>query len=339
MASEGDHSPQIKTKIVLKTLDEIHSIALSSINPEDSAFRISTRTDTDDLVDTIQQLGLLHPPTIQPHDSEYRIVSGFRRIEACRQLGWSDIPAFILSPDTPDRGCALLAIADNSFQRLLNPVEISRSLYLLSSHYKDAHMQLKYASLLGLCDHRTHLKKIEKICHLPGQIQDSILADKISLAVALDLSKLDPETAVALNGIIDHLKIGLNKQRQLIGLFKEIALRENRTITDLIHAKEVRQILGNTELDRVQISRQIISYLKQRRTPAIMQFGQDFENQVKALRLGNSASLIPPRDFEGTTYTLTLRFDSHAELKEHQAKIERIVKSVELKKFLDGKME
>jgi len=159
------------------------------------------------------------------------------------------------------------------------------------------------------------------------------------LTVALDLSKLDSEAVVALGGIIDQLKIGLNKQRQLIVLFKEIALRENTTIADLVRATEIRQILDNTELDRIQISRQLISYLKQRRSPVIMQFGQEFENQVKALRLGNSAALIPPRDFEGTTYTLTLRFDSHAELKAHQSKIDRIVKNAGLKKLLNGKME
>jgi ParB family chromosome partitioning protein len=266
-------------------------------------------------------------------------VSGFRRIDACRHLGWSDIPAFILSSDTPESSCALLAIADNSFERQLNPVEISRALYLLSSYFKDVHVQLKYATLLGLCDHRTHLEKIEKIYHLPGPIQDSILANSISLTVALDLSKLDPDAAVALSEIIDQLKIGLNKQRQLIVLFKEIALRENTTIPDLTRAKEIRQILDNTEVDRVQIGRQLTNYLKQRRSPAITQFGKDFQNQVKALKLGNSAALTPPRDFEGTTYALTLKFNTHAELKEHQSRLDRVVKSAGLKKILDGKLE
>lgn len=339
MASDGDYNPQFQSEIGLNKLDVLHSIALSSINSEDSAFHISTQSQNHKLVAAIQQMGLLHPPILKQRDSGYGIVCGFRRIEACRQIGWSEVPAFILDPDTPDSACALYAIADNSFQRPLNLIEISRSLYLLSSHFKDESVQLKYASLLGLSTHRTHMKKIEKICHLPKPIQDSILADTLSLAVALDLSELDSKTAVALVRLFDQLNIGLNKQRQLILLFKEIAQRENTTVYNLMNEKEVRQILNNTELDRVQISQQIKSYLKKRRYPTITQFRKDFEKQVKALKLGNSVSLIPPKDFEGTTYTLTLRYDSHAELKDLKSKLDRVVQSAGLKRILEGKLE
>ena len=122
-------------------------------------------------------------------------------------------------------------------------------------------------------------------------------------------------------------------------LFSEIALRENITVSNLLNDKEVRKILDNTELDRVRKSTQIISYLKQRRYPTIMQSKMEFDRHLKALKLGKAMTLLPPKDFEGSTYSLTLRFDSHAELKDLQTKLDRVVQSVGLKHFLDGKME
>ncbi len=328
--------------MLTNALENLHSIDLSSIDSEDGTFHITTQTEVQELVISIQQLGLMHPPILKQVDTRYRIISGFRRIAACRLIGWSKVPTFIVNPDTPEGTCALFAIADNSFQRPLNLIEISRSLNLLSCYFKEEKLQLKFASLLGLSEHRTHIKKIEKIYHLPQPIQDAILSETISLVVALDLAaamdaaELEPDTGVELVKLFEQLGIGINKQRQLMVMLREIALRENISVQQLLGHKAMRKILDNSELDRVQKGRQIKSYLQQRRYPTITRTGNEFEAQVKKLKLGESATLTPPRDFEGTTYTLTLRFDSHADLLDHQSKLERIVRSDGLKRFLDG---
>jgi ParB family chromosome partitioning protein len=339
MASEGDHNPQFIAKKGFSNLYDLHFIALAAVNSEDNTFRITTHPDIHDLVESIQQLGLLHPPIVKRHASEYRVISGFRRVAACRQIGWSEIPAYIVSSDTNDDTCALFAIADNSLQRPLNLVEISRSLYLLSSYFNDENLQLRYASKLGLSEHHTHIKKIKKICRLPKPIQDSILKGTISLAVALELFKFEPEAGVALATLFDQLNIGLNKQRQLIVLLSEIGLRENTSIENLLNEKELRKILDYKELDRVQKSQQIKNYLNQRRYPTIVSTKNEFNKHIKDLKLGNSITLAPPRDFEGTTYTLTLRFSSHAELADLKSKLDRIIRSSGLKEFLNGTME
>ena len=342
MASDGDHILQFQATSGLNKFENLHSIDLSSIDSEDGKFRITTQTEVQDLVISIQQLGLMHPPILKQVDTRYRIISGFRRIAACRLIGWSKVPAFIANPDTPEGTCALFAIADNSFQRPLNLIEISRSLNLLSCYFKEEKLQLKFASLLGLSEHRAHIKKIEKIYHLPQPIQDAILSETISLVVALDLAaamdaaELEPDTGVELVKLFEQLGIGMNKQRQLMVLLREIALRENISVQQLLGHKAMRKILDSSELDRVQKSTQIKRFLQQRRYPTITRTGNEFEAQVKKLKLGKSATLAPPRDFEGTTYTLTLRFDSHADLLDHQSKLDRIVRSGGFKRFLDG---
>ena len=326
--------------MLTNALKNLYTIGLSSIDSEDSTFRITTRTEVRELAVAIQQLGLMHPPILKQYDTRYRIISGFRRIAACCLMGWSRVPAFILNPDTPDGTCALIAIADNSLQRPLNLIEISRSLNVLSCYFKGEKLQLKFASLLGLSEHPTHIKKIEKIFHLPEPIQDAILSETISLAVALDLkaamdsTELEPGTGVELVKLFEQLGFGINNQRQLLVLLREIALRENITVQQLLRHKAMREILDSTDLDRVQKGRQIKSFLQQRRYPTITRTEKEFEAQVKKLKLGNSATLAPPRNFEGTTYTLTLRFDSHADLMDHQSKLDRIVRSEEFKRFL-----
>ena len=45
------------------------------------------------LAERIDEVGLLHPVVVTP---EGRLIAGRRRIEACRSLGWIDIPATVV---------------------------------------------------------------------------------------------------------------------------------------------------------------------------------------------------------------------------------------------------
>ncbi len=46
---------------------------------------------------------------------------------------------------------------------------------------------------------------------------------------------------------------------------------------------------------------------------------------VKQLKLGPNINLMPPKNFEGMTYTLTIRFDNRKELKNLKEKLEKII--------------
>lgn len=49
--------------------------------------------DLSQLKRSIQEVGLLNPIMV---NEKYELLSGFRRLEACRQLGWSEIDATIV---------------------------------------------------------------------------------------------------------------------------------------------------------------------------------------------------------------------------------------------------
>jgi len=43
------------------------------------------------LAESIEEVGLLHPVVVTP---EGRLVAGQRRLEACRMLGWTEVPGY-----------------------------------------------------------------------------------------------------------------------------------------------------------------------------------------------------------------------------------------------------
>jgi len=309
---------------------------LADVDSDDTTFCITTRTEPDDLVPSIRKLGLMHAPVLKQNPPGYIIVCGFRRIAACRMLGWTQIYARVLQRNFDFSEMARLAVADNAMQRPLNLVETSRALKLLMAADTEKEVLAAAAAELGLPLSPAIVPKLEKICDLPQPIQKGILANAIDLSMALKLDRFEPGDGQALLGLFNHLKLGLNRQRELLLLLEEISLREGIPIQQLMTEKPLKDVLENTEIDRSVKRQKVRTYLRRRRFPMISKAEMQYKAFVKQLKLGSNINLMPPKDFEGMTYTMTIRFDNQKELKNSKEKLEKIIHHPDLGKILDG---
>ncbi|MDO9566818.1 MAG: ParB/RepB/Spo0J family partition protein [Candidatus Desulfaltia sp.] len=313
---------------------KIKTVPVSCIDSEDNTYRITTKTKIDDLINSINKVGLINPPLLIAKGSAFIVICGFCRIEACRYLGCAALEAKILDSDTSRLQCAKIAITDNTMQRPLNLIEKSKALSMLSIFYKDSISLSKAASELGLPENPDLIKKIKNICCLPLSVQDHILSNTIPLSIAVELGMLEQAAAVLLANLFHEFKLSLNKQKEIITLIKEIAFLENISIMEALRKCDFPDILNREDIDRTQKTQIIRTYLKQRRFPEITRAKREFENNVSALKLGSGIKLIQPADFEGQTYMLNLRFNTIKELQERAVKLNSIVKNPILEKIL-----
>jgi ParB family chromosome partitioning protein len=155
------------------------------------------------------------------------------------------------------------------------------------------------------------------------------------LATARELESLEPESAISFAQLFDQLKIGLNKQREIITFIKEIAARDGLSARDIIESSRVREIISDKNIDRGQIIYKLRSHLRQCRYPRLAEAEKTFEMHRRNLKLGENMKLMPPKEFEATTYGLNLTFSDLAELKDLQKKISNLIQNPALKKILD----
>ncbi len=311
-------------------------IPLSRIDPSDSTYRITTAAAIDDVTKSIARIGLIHPPIVQPMDGGYRVVSGFRRAEAVRVLGWTEIPARWLSPEGDEATRVHLAIADNSLQRPLNRIETSRALNLLSGVAEDERHLIEMAAALSLPDNPSLIAKILPLASMPSVVQEGVASGHLPLPVALELNTLDIRTAVRLARIFTDLRLGLNRQRELLTLLSESAKREDRSVDDLLDDTEVKGVLDDADPDNTRRSARLRALLFRRRYPTISETSARFERLLKGLDLGPGVRLAPPANFEGTNYTLSISFDRIDQLVERGGRcLEALGRSDALKAFLE----
>ena len=155
--------------------------------------------------------------------------------------------------------------------------------------------------------------------------------------MAIELDSLETVNAIAFAHLFEQLRISSNKQKEIVTLVKEIARRENIALQKVIEDERVEEIIINEELDRNQKAQKIRTILRQWRFPRITKAANTFETHRKKLKLGNDIKLIPPKEFEGTTYTLNLTFFFFSHLKALQTRLKKIIQHPVFKKIFEIK--
>ena len=312
------------------------NIELACIDSEEKAFRITTRTEIDPLAASIKEIGLITLPILKEKGAKLIIVSGFRRIEACKLLGIVHIKARVLSSEVSDLTSIKIAVAENALQRPLNLIEQARAVHLFGKYFEDDPALAKMVSGLGLPVNPSISKKLKDLYNLSSPFQEYVLNKTLSLTIALELGALDKPAGVALADLFDELKTSLNKQKEIISLTKEIALLEDNSILEVLQENGLNKIINSKDLDRAKKTAEIRSYLKQRRFPVITDYEKNFKKLIKGLRLGNGIKLVPPKNFEGKVYKLTIDFKSHAELEKRQSILNRIINEKGIMSMFDS---
>ncbi|MFM7806874.1 MAG: ParB/RepB/Spo0J family partition protein, partial [Planctomycetota bacterium] len=102
-----------------------------------------------ELANSIRSAGLLQPVVVRPvlgEKSAYELIAGERRLRACKQLGWSEIPAIVMN--ATDQNAGVWALIENVHRADLNPMDRALSLKELASEFKLTHEAL--AEQVGL---------------------------------------------------------------------------------------------------------------------------------------------------------------------------------------------
>ena len=82
---------------------------------EGHPFRVKDDSEMDQLVYSILTQGLLTPISVRPiEDNEYEVISGHRRLHACKKAGIETVPALIYALD---RDAATIAMVDSNLHR------------------------------------------------------------------------------------------------------------------------------------------------------------------------------------------------------------------------------
>ena len=178
----------------------ITEIRVSDCVPfEGYPFQIRDNAEMEMLKDSIRESGILMPVAVRPKEKQYEILSGHRRIHACKQLGIETVPALIkeLSRDS-----AVIFMVDSNLHREgLLPSEKAFAYKMkleAMKHQGRASVQLGQKSsrdtlAASAGESATQIQRYIRLTHLEKPLLDLVDEGRIALTPAVELSYLLPE--------------------------------------------------------------------------------------------------------------------------------------------------
>lgn len=206
--------------------------------------------DVIDLHNDIKQHGLLQPVIVTPlkgtdqSQPKYRLIAGFRRLFACRTLGWTTIPA-ITKTDIDERTAITLNLNENIQRQNLNIVQEAQALSRLRNL---GLTETETASQLNMSRGWVQIRYM--LLSLPKEIYPDIVAGLITQTNIRELYTIQSRegkeaTLLAARGVKEAKQRGV-KNAKAISEEVEKKAKRTRQRTEIFQMQDfIRNNLGN----------------------------------------------------------------------------------------------
>ena len=176
---------------------------ISKLHPFDGhPYKVLDDEDMEVLVESIRTQGVLTPLCVrQMEDDAYEIISGHRRLHACKKAGIGTVPALIYSLD---RNAAAIALVDSNMHRehilpsekafayKLKMDALSRQGQRTDLTSRQVVGKLETADMIAENESGRQVQRYIRLTHLLPELLEKVDEGKIAFTPAVHLSYLSP---------------------------------------------------------------------------------------------------------------------------------------------------
>ena len=202
----------IKENLTERNFASVISLPIAKLKLfENHPYKVIDNEDMQSLVESIRTQGILNPIIVRPIDNgEYEIISGHRRVFACKKLGFEFIPAFVKEMTREE---AIIVMTDSNLHR--DKLLPSEKAFAYKMKLDAIKRQGERTDLTSAQVGQKSLTSVERIA-----IEND--ESKTQVQRYISLTKLIPEFLqmvddgkIALSPAVEISKLGTNSQRIL----------------------------------------------------------------------------------------------------------------------------
>ena len=280
----------------MKKLTQAEYLPIHKLKPFDGhPFYVKDDGDMEQLTESIRSQGVLTPLVVRPLGTgEYEVISGHRRLHACKKAGIEMIPAFIYSMD---RSEAVVAMVDSNLHReKLLPSEkaFAYKMKMDAMKHQGTSRQLgtklrsdeEIAETAG--ESARQIQRYIRLTNLIPEILQMVDEGKIALTPAVELSYLDKDT--------QEIVLDAMEQEDCTPSYSQAVRIKKLYISNLLDEDTIYSIMAEEKANQrekisfhvndirdyfprgytaSQMSREILQALEERRTRAIRERNRD----------------------------------------------------------------
>ena len=169
---------------------------------EGHPFKVKDNAEMEQLIQSIRTQGLLTPISVRPiKNNEYEVISGHRRLHACKKAGIETVPALIYALNRDEATIAMvdsnlhrekILPSEKAFAYKLKMEAMSRQGQRTDLTSNQVGRKLESAAMIGeqSGDSQTQVRRYIRLTELIPEILRMVDAGKIALTPAVELSYL-----------------------------------------------------------------------------------------------------------------------------------------------------
>ena len=228
---------------------KVEELPLSELTPfKNHPFKVKNDAEMAELMKSIADAGVLSPAMARPKKGGgYELISGHRRLAACKALGMDTMPVIVRQLTDEE---AVITMVDSNLQR--EHILPSEKAFAYKMKY-DALKHQGTSSQLGTklrtdellaqnsSDSRNQIQRYIRLTHLIPDILKLVDEGKIALTPAVELSYLQPSEQEMLFSVMDSDEVtpSLSQARRLR------RMSEAQTLTDDAVLQLLSEVKGN----------------------------------------------------------------------------------------------
>jgi len=153
-------------------MQELKYIKINKVDADEkNRVRTTSGNNINSIKDSIKNLGLFHPIII---NKDKKLIAGYRRLKACKELGWNLIPVFIRE-DLNELEELNIEIQENLRRKNLSPYEIDIAVTKWKRIYEKMHPETKYLAHVksGRRDSKGRIQSSNQMAEYSSWINES----------------------------------------------------------------------------------------------------------------------------------------------------------------------
>jgi len=312
----------------------IKNIGLSQVDFNDLSYAIAPIPESkidSTLKASIARHGILHPPIVREiNPVSYTIIAGRKRLLAWRSLAKEQTcHCVVISRQIPEFEIFHILLAEIHLVRQLTMVEKALFLQKIAAVAEEKQIVKEFLPRLNLAPDPSVMKQTLRLLELEAPILKDIHQGYINEKVARDFVTLPLQDRSILFEIVASLRLSLSNQKKLLQICRELASRENKSITALLAIPEVQAILHHPDANPPQKTKNLMTWLARRHKSRSIHAEEEFNRFVNEIRLPRNVSVAHTPFFEDDAVTLSITFRNRSFLLQAWEKIKHVTRDNE----------
>ena len=259
--------------------------------------------------DSIESVGLQQPIIVAKQKEQYRIVVGIRRLLACKELDWQEIPAIVCLHGQTEE-LLWLSLQEKVGSRQFNTIEKSRILQKFADLWQGdvERLQKELCPLLEIPPTVEAVETYLFMKEVPEAQREELAKGKLTPNHIELLKPMRPEDRdAAAEKIFGPHRVSFQEAREIIENAVGLAARDGTRVADVFERPEVKDIFVRENQSPRKRTSLLRTWLHQERFPRLSALEDEFTQLAEMAAAGEALTIKPPRDFEGDAISVSFR--------------------------------